>query len=469
MRPSNHARCMTAVAVLVLTALLASTPAQAGFSARELFVPGVGRTSGANNSQWYSTLWVSNVSTTTPVDVEIFFLKANQANPAPVPYRVTLAAGETRRFPNCVEALFGETAASGTLRVTGTGDITVAARTYDQPTSTSLRGSKGYFYNGIPASFAIGINETTFLQGLLPASVGDFRYNFALTETTGQGGAEPTKVMMTLRDATGASLGAKEYSLGAWEVTKQLRVDQVFPQTSAAEDAVLEAAVTGGPGKVILSGSLIAGESNDSAGVEMMFRSSLLAANSETTLANLLSSVSTTVLAVSERLLAIAAQVMLSGTYDEATGWWTVSFELSDGRKVQAQVQFRNAAGEVQKIYNPLTTTTILAKGSAVGSQGTVSFDLTITGVNTGSSSITINGTGTGTYQGVSGSFTVTSVVVPKAADSYPTSGTITVTSGPATVTVTFDGTQYAKGTYTVGPVTRQFTIDLATGTVTWL
>ena len=92
---------------------------------------------------------------------------------------------------------------------------------------------------------------------------------------------------------------------------------------------------------------------------------------------------------------------------------------------------------------------------------------LVVGGVMQGVTALSVNGTGTGTYQGASGDVTVSNVVIPKTTGAYPTSGTVTVISGGITITVTFNGTRYAQGTYVYRNKTVTFTIDLETGEVT--
>ena len=107
------------------------------------------------------------------------------------------------------------------------------------------------------------------------------------------------------------------------------------------------------------------------------------------------------------------------------------------------------------------------SRGSLSGTAGDVAFDLTLSGLGSTSSSFIVNGSGSATIQGVSGTFQVSNVSVPKSPGAYPTSGTITVVASGSTVTVTFNGTRYATGTYTYRGITVPFTIDLDTGEVT--
>lgn len=460
----KHLQRAVAILVLGLGAWAVGAPwAEAGFAARELFVLGVGRTSGVAGSQWYSTLWVTNPSSTLVVDVQIRFLKRNQPNPTPASHTVVLQPGETVRFDNVVESLFGETGTSGALQILASGDVLAVSRTFDQPSGTPVGASKGYFVAGIPASFALGLGESTRLQGVSQGGGEDFRFNFGLLETTG---ADVT-VLARLRNAQGQVLASKEFAVRGREFRQWAASD--LGSTAATANGVLELEVVGGSGKIVAFGSLIANASNDAAGIEMTLRSSSLAENSAPTTAATASSAATTVTWVVDRLYQILLEIQRHGSWDPATGWWTVTLALPYGRSAELQVRFEDAQGSPQQYFNPTIVTTIRVKGRATGPQGWVTFDLVITGFGPLSQTLTVNGSGTASYQGVTGTFTVTNLVMPKRPGAYPSSGTIVVSIPPATTaTVTFDGSQYAQGAYAMGPATRTFIINMENGDVTW-
>jgi len=175
------------------------------------------------------------------------------------------------------------------------------------------------------------------------------------------------------------------------------------------------------------------------------------------------------------------------------------SFECNsmerDGLTVTRSCTFYDGDGDVQDAYDSLTTASakVHVEGSGSidrGDWGSSSVsrvrDITVTGLEGAETSLTWNGTGSGTMSkihqtrdgsevqiDVTSSETATDVVipVPRTRTSWPLSGTIrssvtvTFTGGPndgetrtRDVTITFDGTQYA--TVTVNGET--FTVDLA-------
>jgi len=68
--------------VAVVALVCAAAPLSASFPATEVFLPSVGRGDGAAGSQWYTAMWVHNPTSST-ANVQIFFLRRDQANPFP--------------------------------------------------------------------------------------------------------------------------------------------------------------------------------------------------------------------------------------------------------------------------------------------------------------------------------------------------------------------------------------------------
>lgn len=163
---------------------------------------------------------------------------------------------------------------------------------------------------------------------------------------------------------------------------------------------------------------------------------------------------------------AIAQTIALFGSSDQQTDWGTVDITLRNTASAHFQVQFRDASGTPSKFFNPLFTTAVFTKGHATGVLGRVEYAFSFAGTHRGSDYVTINGRGTVEYQGVAAGDAVTNLVQPKSGRS--TAGTIVETSGPIVVTVSFNGTSTATGTYTVGLLTRQFLINPDTGEVTF-
>ncbi len=267
-------RCVCRLSALLVLILFA-TRLQAGFAGTNVFIPATARTPGTGGSQFYSTLWVTNLGG-APANVTIQFLRQGQTNPAPTTKTEVIAAGATQRIDDVVTYL-GESG-GGALHVVSDQEVFVSSRTYDQPPGTELKDVKALFFSGIPATFALGAGDVSRLQGITNGPLENYRYNFGLVETTGH----PVSVRVTVKDATGASLGVQQYDLGAFEA-RQVNAFAGFSPAISTTNAILLAEVLAGAGKVLLYGTQVAGTtavpgSNDAAGFEMSFKDSLLGA-----------------------------------------------------------------------------------------------------------------------------------------------------------------------------------------------
>lgn len=258
-------RCHLHLMVIAACGALASLTADGATGATDAFVTAVARSQGLAGSNYYSTLWITNPNGRS-VTVEIRFHETNVSNVTPPHVTDTLGAGETRRYDNVVETLFGRTSTSGALRVLSSLPVVASSRTYDLVPGGSVRDSKGLFFAAVPAIQSVGLGQSTFLQGVSQGTVAeDFRYNFGLVETIGQSAT----VLVTLRAASGAALASKSYSLVPYGRI-QYSVGDILPSISTT-NAIVEVQVVGGAGRVLAFGTAIANGSNDSSGFEMGF------------------------------------------------------------------------------------------------------------------------------------------------------------------------------------------------------
>ncbi|BCW92872.1 MAG: hypothetical protein KatS3mg007_0766 [Thermoanaerobaculum sp.] len=259
---------LTAMAVLVL-----AQPLLAGFAGTDIYLPSVGSAVGV--APWYTTVWVYNPNS-SPATVTFYFLK-RQPNPSPSSYTDTIPPGDVKRYDDAVKFMFNEST-FGALRIVSNQKVLVSSRIYAQAAGEGIRDSKGQYFGGIPASFAIGAGEKTRIVGIRQTSsdrsASDFRFNVGVVETTGNS----CTVTLRLLDETGATVGSpRTWSLGPRE-QRQDNVWSLFGTSMPNHQVEIE--VTGGSGKVIAFGSSIANGSDDPSTVEMHFADSLLAENS---------------------------------------------------------------------------------------------------------------------------------------------------------------------------------------------
>ena len=259
---------MAALAALIV--LSVAPTLEAGFSGTDVFIPASARAAGAAPSQFYSTLWVTNLSTSAFANVQLKFFQRDTSNTSPITIPVVIAPGETKKYENVVQTVFGLPSASGAIRVQSDQEILVSSRTYNLPPGSDIRDANGLFFTGIPQSLSVGSGETSQLQGVSQGGAEDFRYNFGMVETTGN----PVTVRIVVRNSDGSALGTKDYPVQAYEA-KQFGIADAAPGISTSNGRV-EGSVIAGSGAVLLYGTAVANGSQDSIGFEMSYRNTLL-------------------------------------------------------------------------------------------------------------------------------------------------------------------------------------------------
>ena len=268
---TNRIRLFSIVAIVILAA---AATAFAGFADTELYLPAVGAAPGVPPAVWYTTVWVHNPSSSR-ADLT-FALLERRANLSPLTFTDSIPPGDTRRYDNAVETMFGvET--FGAIRVTANVAVVVGSRIYSQP-GAALEDSSGQFFAAVPASFSIALGESTEIVGgwqTRPTADSAFRFNYGLVETTGDGTCQ---VEVAAKDATGATLATKSYTLGQWEQLQKAFANE-FPALSS-DNVRLTVTVISGKGRVIAFGSSISNDLDDPSTLEMRFADSLLATNS---------------------------------------------------------------------------------------------------------------------------------------------------------------------------------------------
>src|ERR1017187_6842478 len=253
-------------AVFALLLTVVALPSTAGFTGTDVFIPASARQAGVSPSQFYSTLWLTNLSLGSVANVELQFFQRDTSNTAPITVPMAVAPGQTQKFENVVQTLFGLPSASGAIRIQSDQEILATSRTYDLPPGADIRDANGLFFAGIPQSLSIGIGESTQLQGVSQGGAEDFRYNFGFVETAGS----PVTVRINVRNSDGSLIATKDYPGQAYEA-KQFAITDAAPGISAV-NARIDASVVSGSGRVLVYGTAVANGSQDSIGFEMSFR-----------------------------------------------------------------------------------------------------------------------------------------------------------------------------------------------------
>lgn len=247
--------------VLAALLLFIATPLFAAYAARDVVLPVAGRATGADGRLFLTALWITNPSERDALDANVIFHPAAEKLPSHES-KLHLGPGETRVVDPVDAAILGVPEALGALRIQATRDVLATARVYSRlPSETGAR-SLATSFSATPVDFAIGNGESATLQGVSPA---DGRYKIYFAEVAGV----PLDINVALVDARGLTVAAKRMYI---DKNRQVTADaaELFPQFTSGTATLRVDGVNGG-GRIVVAGSQIARESQDSTPFEMSF------------------------------------------------------------------------------------------------------------------------------------------------------------------------------------------------------
>ena len=229
---------------LFLLSLLVARPLLAGYAARELVFPIIGRATSANGQTFLTSIWITNVAS-RPASVDLLFLEAGHANPSPRRMRIDIAPGATRVFDPLDAPL-------GALRIQSNVDVVASARISTSEFATSCVA--------IPARFAIGNGQSSLMQGYV---TGAGQYKLYVAEIKG----EPLAYAVTVSDGAGHIRGEKRLYIDRGEETR-LDLAAMFP---GLDGTVVKIEGINGSGKIIALGLQRVAGAQDASAFEMSF------------------------------------------------------------------------------------------------------------------------------------------------------------------------------------------------------
>jgi hypothetical protein len=245
---------------LLLPVLFIATPLVAAVATRDAYVPIAGRASGAGGRGFFTSVWVTNVAD-EPASVTLSFLHSARANPSPFTYTQRLAPGELRKI-ELPDYLLAGGAGIGALRVQSTRDVLTEAHVYSVVAGEAQSRAVGAAIAAIPAQYAIGSNESTFVQGVATPGT---RYKLYVVETVGH----PLYFTLTLADARGRTIAEKRCFVSGRE-QRAYDVQAAFPNRAGA---MLKIRGFNGSGKIVATGVAVSTESQDSTAFSMLLPS----------------------------------------------------------------------------------------------------------------------------------------------------------------------------------------------------
>jgi len=224
------------IVLAVGVALLLTAPAWALSPGTDILVPAAARGSGANNSTWITDLCLFNPGATT-ITGSVAWMVRDQANTSPQTFSFTLLPGETQCMSDVILAKFGLSSAGGAFRVQATGSVVATSRIYNLKSGVTF----GQGFEGILRSQAVTAGGSTDVVGL--TNNASFRSNVVLMD-----GGSGSTVTLSLRNAAGAELASRTYTLGVFE-PKLFSINDVGG--GSFDVATLHASVTSGSALVV--------------------------------------------------------------------------------------------------------------------------------------------------------------------------------------------------------------------------
>ena len=281
-----HRRAISLALLCCVPVILVTRLALAGFAGTDLFLPMAGRGVGAYPSNWFTTVFLYNPNPEA-VAVDLTFLERNKDNVSTAPPKVTdtLAAGETKVYDNIVEVTFGKSA-YGAIRIQCASKVVASARVFSKESEAApMTQTFGQDFAATPASFAIGLGESTEILGgytTQPYQDSQARFNLGCVETTGLGNAT---VRWVVRD--GAGQEQKSYDRPVSRLSQTQGFFHDYFKDVALTNARLSASVVAGSGRVLCYGSLVTNDKEmpkpvqDPTTFEMEYPARVLAENAQ--------------------------------------------------------------------------------------------------------------------------------------------------------------------------------------------
>lgn len=254
---------ISGVALFFSAAVFATSPGT------DLWLPSVGHGPGQMGSQWRTDVWIAYPTGSESATVDIYFLPRGETNTWPPDSRqITLNPGETREFVDIIGDLFGKANAFGALRVQSTAEILVTSRIYsagltviDPGSGQQKTGTAGQFFAGLPSQAAIGLGETTDIQGVAEDS--GSRTNVGWVEVTGNACA----LQVERVDGNGTTLASQTFTVQPYAVVQKSSI--LNQLGGGGGNQRLRFTVVSGNCRVLVFGSRLDNSTNDPSTIEM--------------------------------------------------------------------------------------------------------------------------------------------------------------------------------------------------------
>jgi len=229
-------------------------PSESAGAGEVLYVPAAAHVTGIGGTNWRTDLEVHNPGSSS-ASYRVELLKRNRTNDSPIASTFSLSSGESSRYEDTLQGIFGF-GGTGALRVTPTsGEIIVTSRTYNDVPS----GTYGQFVPAIALSSAITEGQAARLIQLSYSSsdTSGFRTNIGFVNTTGS----TVTASVELYAGSGELLGTRSYSLMPYEYDQ---VTNIFSEVADGDvDEGYAIVTTTAGGRLFAYASVVDNRSGD--------------------------------------------------------------------------------------------------------------------------------------------------------------------------------------------------------------
>jgi hypothetical protein len=204
--------------LLLLCLLMASVSAHANHYADTYVIPVAGHFAGANGTMWMTDLVLRNFRT-TPIDVQIVVIESGfntgdnlyPLTTTDIPNGVvTVGANSTMIIKDVMNGHRGMSSATGALIVGSNAPFAVTSRSYTagMPIGQTVDAERDFLDNSLEYA---DNTATAYVPGIISNSAARTNVGF----TAGAGNAGPMTVEVTIRNASGGSLGVRTITVPA--------------------------------------------------------------------------------------------------------------------------------------------------------------------------------------------------------------------------------------------------------------
>lgn len=187
--------------------IVAAVPSAVALTAStDVLVVAASRGGGASGSTWVTDLCLFNPGALTASGTVAWMVR-NAANPSPQTFAFALQAGETLCLEDVILSKFGLTSGNGAFRVRSDRAVVATSRIYNLKNGVTF----GQGFEGVARDVAVAAGGSADVVGLTQNA--SFRTNVVLMDASGSG----STIALTLFDETGTQIGARTYTLAAFE------------------------------------------------------------------------------------------------------------------------------------------------------------------------------------------------------------------------------------------------------------